>query len=445
MAVADLLALSGIMMLAIFIRFWGQVPAEIYSSLMTFSPLLLPLRIFAVYLCGLYDMRHKLSVSDHFFAACGAALLGVIPGYLMLALVQLYGLEDVRVSRGAIALELPLLVLWLSLSRWALLTRLMAMGWRVRVALVGPGAACRDLAREIRDHAPIAVDVRGVLPLDGVGDEADILGDPAALESIVAREEIDHLILVQIDLPQDQLRDLLQHCDRSTADLYLYPDLNLSILVNTHVVSIAGLPLISLKPAFATPLYALGKRTMDILVAVALLAAGAPVLALAAVAVRQSSKGPAFFTQERLGRHGAPFTLYKLRTMAVDAEAASGPVLANADDPRVTPLGRRLRKWRIDEMPQLWNVLRGEMSLVGPRPEREAFSEQFTGENPLFDRRLLVRPGITGLAQIHGRYDTDHAHKLRYDLIYINSISLITDLRILLATIQTVTTGRGAM
>ncbi|MEX2015390.1 MAG: sugar transferase, partial [Candidatus Hydrogenedentales bacterium] len=123
----------------------------------------------------------------------------------------------------------------------------------------------------------------------------------------------------------------------------------------------------------------------------------------------------------------------------------SGPVLATANDPRITPVGRMLRRMRIDEIPQLWNVLRGDMSLVGPRPERADFIARFTQETPLYERRFLVKPGLTGLAQIHGRYDTDYAQKLRYDLIYINTLSLQTDLRILLATIRTVLTARGAV
>ncbi len=142
---------------------------------------------------------------------------------------------------------------------------------------------------------------------------------------------------------------------------------------------------------------------------------------------------------------GAMFRLYKLRTMVADAEAETGPALAIRSDPRVTRLGGVLRKFRVDEIPQLWNVLRGEMSLVGPRPERKEFVEQFIKENPLYERRLLVKPGLTGLAQIHGRYDTAYAHKLRYDLIYVNTVSLLVDLRILIATVRIVLTGHGAV
>jgi len=169
-----------------------------------------------------------------------------------------------------------------------------------------------------------------------------------------------------------------------------------------------------------------------------------PLLALAALAVRLESGGPVLFVQERLGLGCAPFRLVKFRSMRTDAEAASGPVLAEADDPRVTPVGRWLRRTRVDELPQLWNVLRGEMSLVGPRPERPEFAGEFLKEEPLYRHRFVVKPGLTGLAQIHGRYDTDYRQKLRYDLIYIGGMSLGADLRLLAATLRSVLTARGA-
>lgn len=442
---ADLAAFAALIPLANLIRFSGHVPWEIALGYWTFLPALLVFLMFATYAAGLYDFRHKLTWADHFFAGCGAALGGVAPGYLLLALVQLYGFHHVRVSRLAVLIEVGLVVLWLTASRGLMLAWLAQRGYRVRVLLVGPGGACRTLAGEIRTHAPRPVSVEGIISTSDDDAEARNLGGVAELETTVRDRSIDQIILVAIDLPQTALRDLLMRCDRSPAELYLYPELNLSILVNTHLMSIAGLPLISLRPAFTTNLYEQGKRMLDVTAALILLVLTSPILIAGVVAVKLTSSGPAFFKQERLGLHGAPFQVHKLRTMRVDAEAESGPVLSKSNDPRITPIGRFLRKWRVDELPQLWNVLRGEMSLVGPRPERREFSEEFSRENPLYERRLQVRPGLTGLAQIHGRYDTDYTHKLRYDLIYINGISFITDLRILLATIQTVLTGKGAL
>ncbi|MGE5646614.1 MAG: sugar transferase [Acidobacteriota bacterium] len=172
-----------------------------------------------------------------------------------------------------------------------------------------------------------------------------------------------------------------------------------------------------------------------------------PVMLVAALAVKLTSKGPVFYRQTRVGRNGVPFTLYKFRSMSVDAEAATGAVWAAKDDPRITPLGRWLRKLRIDELPQLWNVLRGEMAIVGPRPERPEFVKVLSEKIPYYRQRHCVRPGITGWAQINHKYcDTleDSITKLEYDLYYIKHISASLDAYIIFHTLKTMLRSRGA-
>ena len=229
------------------------------------------------------------------------------------------------------------------------------------------------------------------------------------------------------------------------SEVCVNPDVRLALLAGADVFSLAGLPLVRLSPNTARSGYGLVKRAMDLAVAVLALVFASPIILLAVAEIRLRSGGPVFYAQERIGLFGRRFRLYKLRTMVVGAEDATGPVLATRDDPRITPVGRRMRRMRVDELPQLWNVIRGEMSLVGPRPERAEFAETFAREEPLYLHRLLVRPGLTGLAQIHGRYDTDYRQKLRYDLIYLNVMSARTDLRILAATARIALTGRGAV
>jgi exopolysaccharide biosynthesis polyprenyl glycosylphosphotransferase len=173
----------------------------------------------------------------------------------------------------------------------------------------------------------------------------------------------------------------------------------------------------------------------------------APLLLIVAALIRLTSSGPILYCQERVGLHGRLFRLWKLRTMRVDAEATTGPVWARKDDPRVTALGRCLRRTRLDELPQLWNVLRGEMSLTGPRPERPAFVARFAESIPGYLERLEVRPGLTGWAQVMRGYDEtegDVAAKLQYDLEYVRHWSLWLDLLIWIRTIPTVLLGRGA-
>ena len=188
------------------------------------------------------------------------------------------------------------------------------------------------------------------------------------------------------------------------------------------------------------------KRVVDVSAALIGLMVVAPAMALVALAIKLDSNGPVLYAQERVGRFGGIFKMYKFRSMRIDAEA-NGPVWAGGeDDPRVTPLGRMLRRTHLDELPQLFNVLAGHMSLVGPRPERPAFVEQLDREVPRYDERLLIKPGMTGLAQVHYRYDqsiADVKRKLRFDLLYVKRMCLVLDLRILAWTCLVVVTGRG--
>src|SRR5436305_9009524 len=189
-----------------------------------------------------------------------------------------------------------------------------------------------------------------------------------------------------------------------------------------------------------------GKRLLDLTAAGLGLLLAAPIMALVALAVRLDSPGPIFFRQERVGRGGRPFVLWKFRSMGQDAEAA-GARWAVTDDPRVTRVGRFIRKTRLDELPQLWNVLVGDMSLVGPRPERDHFVQQLMAKNAFYEQRLVVRPGLTGWAQVKAPYASsfeESIEKLKYDLYYIKNISLFLDVSILLSTARIVLLGRGA-
>jgi exopolysaccharide biosynthesis polyprenyl glycosylphosphotransferase len=191
----------------------------------------------------------------------------------------------------------------------------------------------------------------------------------------------------------------------------------------------------------------LGKRALDVGLALVGLVVTAPVLLTAAALITLTSCGGALYRQDRVGLNGRVFRIYKLRTMRADAEAATGAIWSALNDPRITPVGRFLRQTRVDELPQLWNVLRGDMSFVGPRPERPQFVTPLAAAIPFFSHRHVVKPGITGWAQIHHAYAAsveDTVEKLQYDLYYIKNLSLWLDLRILAATVKIVVRQRGA-
>jgi sugar transferase (PEP-CTERM system associated) len=191
----------------------------------------------------------------------------------------------------------------------------------------------------------------------------------------------------------------------------------------------------------------LAKRGTDLLFSTLLLIIVSPIIAITALLIKLDSQGPVIFSQDRVGENRKPYQVHKFRSMVADAEKLSGPVWAQADDDRITRVGRFIRKWRVDELPQLWNVFKGDMSFVGPRPEREFFVQQLETQIPYYRERFSVKPGITGWAQVsypYGASVEDAKEKLNYDLFYIKNMSVFFDLMIVLKTIKTVVFGEGA-
>jgi exopolysaccharide biosynthesis polyprenyl glycosylphosphotransferase len=189
------------------------------------------------------------------------------------------------------------------------------------------------------------------------------------------------------------------------------------------------------------------KRAIDLIISISLLVFFLPLILVTAISIKLNSKGPVFYTQDRVGKHQKLFRIIKFRSMIKDAEKQTGPAYTRIDDPRITRVGKHLRKWRIDEIPQLWNILRGDMSLVGPRPERKFLVDEFGSRIPFYDKRFLFKHGLTGWAQINYGYGDsleDYTEKLKYDLFYIKNWSILMDLMIVLRTIKTVLFAKGA-
>lgn len=258
------------------------------------------------------------------------------------------------------------------------------------------------------------------------------------------RPPSEDVIIASAGTLQDRLHEILAFCEVHSRRTFLYPSLWDTLLFkHYHMFPVAGLPLIEVTTGLDSP-YRYVKRIMDISAALAMLLASLPICLATAIAIKMTSPGPVFYTQERMGRHGKVFKLYKFRSMIADAEAKTGPVWAAANDTRVTPIGRFIRKHRIDELPQLLSILKGNMSLIGPRPERPHFHQEFCRTLPLFDRRLVVRPGLTSLSHVMGSYSSEPADRLRYDLVYIGNMSFLMDMRILFATVRVVLGAKGA-
>jgi exopolysaccharide biosynthesis polyprenyl glycosylphosphotransferase len=264
----------------------------------------------------------------------------------------------------------------------------------------------------------------------------DIINKYNAKEIIIALEKEDHDILV----------DVISKTEGKNLTLKIVPDLYEILSGQARTSQIYGIPLIDIMPELMPEWEKKIKRIFDILVSLIILILTSPILIITAIAIKIDSKGPVFFKQERMGQNGKIFNILKFRSMINDAEKFTGPVWSQKDDPRVTKVGKIVRKIRIDEIPQMYNVLKGEMSLVGPRPERPYFVEKLSQEIPYYKRRLKVRPGITGWAQVKHKYDEsieDVKVKLRYDLFYIENMSIRMDFKIMLRTILVVLFGKG--
>lgn len=242
------------------------------------------------------------------------------------------------------------------------------------------------------------------------------------------------VILVCGSVGQKERETIISYALEEGKLVMLVPRIYEILLQQAKMVSAGDMPVIQLQGVMGEGRLPMVKRTMDILFSLLALLITAPLILAISLAVKLNSPGPVFYTQERAGMKGKTFNLYKFRTMIQDAERLSGPVMTGQRDDRITGVGRFLRRTRLDELPQFINVLKGDMSLVGPRPERPHFIEEFTETLPEFDYRHQIQAGLTGLAQVEGNYTTDPVNKLRYDLYYAQKKSLFMDLVILLRT-----------
>lgn len=361
-------------------------------------------------------------------------------------------IPDLMIGRGRFALTL--LVISLVLASWHLSLRMYfgASSARSKILIMGTGPLARSLATEILRHREYGLQVCGFVDdnpaLVGVSIvNPKVLGLSKELRRIVVDNGVDEVVVELQDrrgrLPVDELLDLKMRGVRVQEATSLYERV-------TGKISIENL-----KPSWmlfgegfeVSRFVLIGKQIVSFSVSLLLLMLFLPLFPLIALLIKLDSRGPVFLRQERVGKNGKVFTLWKFRSMRNDAEQETGPVWAKAQDSRVTRVGRHLRRTRLDEFPQLFNVLKGDMSLVGPRPERPNFVEELSNTIPFYYLRHSVKPGVTGWAQInygYGKSVEDSVEKLQYDLFYIKNLSWALDLLILLHTIKTVLVRKGS-
>ena len=334
----------------------------------------------------------------------------------------------------------------------AIQRHLYARGFNLRpTVIVGVGDKALQLADTIERYPRLGYRLEGFISSNGGGrpeHDAPILGNAHDVPALVAEHGIVEVMFAAPDLSHEEVLTVVSGCKPRAARFSVVPDLYDVILGRASGLGqLFGAPIMPLFPNRMPIWQERTKRVIDVLTAIVGLTVGMPVWLGVAALIWLEDHGPIFYSQERAGKESRPILVHKFRSMVTDAEKLSGPQWASKDDPRITRIGRVIRKIRFDEVPQLWNVLKGEMSMVGPRPERPYFVDQLAEDIPLYRFRLHVKPGLTGWAQTKQAYDTsidDVREKLKYDLYYIENMSLRFDLLILLRTVWVVLTGKGA-
>ena len=423
-----------------------------FGQYVTVLPLVAAVVPFAYYTQGIYRLRRGRSRVDDFFAVFVGSILAVLLGLFGTVYFETYFASAAARSRGALEISqlvwglfLVLNVVFTYASR-ELVRQALERRWRAgiglkRILIAGAGDLGRAVADKILEHRELGYQIVGFVDDRATGDHLahrglPLLGPLSEAADIAQREDVDHLYIA---LPLEEhvkMLDIVAAASRECIELKVVPDLLQFISLRARLEELDGVPIISLNDVPLQGYNAVLKRAIDVAISAAALVATALPMAIIATLVRITSPGSILYKQERMGLDGKAFQVYKFRSMVSSAEMDTGPVFADEDDPRCTPLGRFLRKLDLDELPQLWNVLKGDMSLVGPRPERPYFVQQFKERVPQYMLRHKVKSGITGWAQVNGwRGNTSIEKRIEYDLYYIGNWSLALDLKIIWLTL----------
>jgi len=456
LVVLDVSAIALAFYLAYRLRQWIKWPAPplnigpFYSYVgMMFVQVLAMLTVFFFY--RLYHRPRALSSIDELYSLFGAVSVGTIVAIALSSLMFKNSVLELDYSRGMILYAWLLTIVLAGTGRFAhsrVQRTLQARGLGgSRVLIVGTGEVGQMILQKIRYLPGLGYEVMGFV--DDGGQEAvmgvPVLGWVADLPSLIDELSIDEVIIALPEASHEEILTIISLCERGKVTIKVYPDVFQIMAAQVTIGDLGGLPLLTVRDVALRGWRLTLKRAVDLMGSAIGLVVLSPLMVLVAALIKLESPGPVFYAQVRMGLDAKPFWVIKFRSMRADAEAETGPVWTTKDDPRRTRLGAFIRRFSIDEWPQFINVLLGEMSLVGPRPERPVFVEQFKRSIPRYMDRHREKAGITGWAQVNGlRGDTSIAERTKYDLWYIENWSLLLDFKIILKTIFNAFTSKNA-
>lgn len=404
---------------------------------------------------GLYRQRHSLSRLDEVIAVFKVVTLGTF--LVFIATFDLHsGFTFTRALVVTYWVALVGLVAGGRLAVRSVQRRLLSSGiGRRHAVIVGSDRRGERLLQELRLSPAQGYDIVGfvVAPNEAEREEVSgvpVLGGVGALARIVSEREVEAVLIALRSNSHEEILEIVEGVQGQPVSFSITPDLYDIVTGHVRTNQIYGVPLMELRPQLMAPWEQAVKRLLDVAAALLVLGGLAPLWVLISLAIRLESRGPILYRQDRVGKGGRIFTMYKFRSMVVEAERGTGPVWVRDEDPRVTGVGRILRALHLDEVPQCLNFLRGDMSLVGPRPERPYFVEEFRRDIPFYMRRFNVKPGLLGWAQSKHEFDLNSQdlvgiarERLEYDLYYIENMSLKLDFKIVLQTIWFVLAGKS--
>jgi len=459
---SDVMAILWSYLSSYYLRFQTVIPVDPAKGIPSFwnyaavFPIFLAVHLLIFYFQGFYKSKLRRAKIDDFLYIILNAVLTIVVVFSILNYFYNYSQGRAplyrmtfKLSHGFLVLYFIAVIVWLSFLRTQLffvMKRRYARGFNLtNVVVVGAGEMGRTVAQKLMTYRDLGFRVKGFLDdekpagkiLDVDGDTVPVLGGLNELGRVIEEQGISE-VFVALDFSNyPKILEVFQVVHKYPVMVRLIPDLFQLLTLKANVQDLDGFPVITIDDVPIRGMAQVVKRTTDIGASTIALVFLSPLFLIVAVLVKLTSRGPVFYHQERMGLDGRRFVIHKFRTMICDAEKATGPVFCEPGDPRMTRLGRILRKYSIDEIPQFVNVLKGEMSLIGPRPERPSFVREFTEKIPKYMLRHKIKAGITGWAQVHGlRQDADIEKRLEYDFFYMQNWSLGLDIKILWMTFR---------